>query len=290
MDRAAIQPVGRRCRFALCGLMLLGLTGCVEKSVVIKVLADGSAVIHIRSFSMDVPFVAKEPKEHQVAKISEERIDALRDLVGTELTVLSNEQKRNARGWKGTELVLKCPDINALQLHPEALNSLMSIGSAPPSAEEDQESTDDKGGDPEELGQAIGLDINLTDDQLTIDILWDFPEVEPAPADRAQDPFAGSPPARNPLSDMVLAGIVRELRGGLFVETERKIVDSDASYPVKNGTLVTIASIDGSKLEINKLYELSGSTPRSVEDYKQLVDKLDGFSVEFKKRVTLQLE
>ena len=283
-----VRTARLRSVLVLLALLSLTLSGCIEKSIVVKVLKDGSALIHVRTFAMPAPFSLgssekkEELKQEGVGAIP---LSALLEELGPGVSVKSNEKSTNARGWTGTELILKCEDINTLRITPKAFSLLMAADSST----SDKQTAKTEGNQRPEDSQ-FSMDFGLKEDQLAINIDWTFPESESVSRERAQDPFADSPQSVSPIAMALTATVVRELRVGVFVETEREIAESNASNPIRNKTLVTILRLDGAKVDVEKLYELGVNRPKSQEEYGELAENFDGFSVETNSKVTLKLK
>ena len=287
MPLPSCQATGNRCFFAFLSLLLLVLGGCVEQSIVFKVLHDGTALIHVRTFTMPPPFGAAKAADDLPKGVNETLVAELLKELGPGVTVKSNENSSNSRGWAGTELILLCDDVNSLKLTPEAIELLMATGNRDytKKGEIKDESSDAKNG----LNK-LDIEFELNEDQLVVNLNWQYAKQEPITKDRAQDPFANRPAASNPWATSFLASVLREIRTGVYVETERKITKSNASYAVRNDTLITIMELDGSKIDTDKFNKLSGKPPTSQADAKAMLKDFEGLSVETQPKVIVDLE
>ena len=284
-------PVRRSARrifmHSLFGLYIVLLSGCVEKSIIIKILKDGSCLIHVRSFSKSLTGTAASVTEQAEETSSNEKIQAKHDAIlkelGATVKVQSYGKCSNAAGWQGSELILHCPDINSLNLTPKAIELLFSEGAADFAADEDKEpevNTDMK----------LNMKFQLAENQLAILVDWKDLLGKPDTSGRARDPFANRPRSIDPLSAAVYQTILQDLRLGVFVETEREILESNSSYPVEDNALITIMEFDGSQIDMNKNAEMIGRKPTSIEELKKWADDVKGVSVETQPKVIAKLK
>lgn len=278
----------RRCAALVLCLFALTIIGCVEQSIVVKVKKDGSALLHVRSFVMPSPFSGSPKDANGPVGVHKDHVEALIQHLGHGVSVQSNQNASNGRGWSGTELILLCEDVNSLKITSETISLLFNLfNNQPP-----EKPVVDR--EPDKADILVAFDFELQDDQLVIEINFEEQsEVQSDKSeegDRARDPFAGKDSNASLSISSIQAHALSQVRFGFFVETEREITASDATYPVIDHSLIKLYELDGSKLDMNKYSEFVRASPKKPDDIRPWVDKVDGLSVELKSKVHVKLK
>jgi hypothetical protein len=128
--KGCIMMGGRSMRrwsaWVLC-LFVLATVGCVEQSIVVKVKKDGSALLHVRSFVMPSPFSGSPKDANGPVGVHKDHVEALIQHLGHGVSVQSNQNASNGRGWSGTELILLCEDVDSLKITSETISLLFNL-------------------------------------------------------------------------------------------------------------------------------------------------------------------
>lgn len=266
--------------------MFLIAIGCVEQSVVVKVQKRGSAIIHIRSFTMPDPFRKRVREKGASIGVDDKTVAELLENLGKGVSVQSNSKAANSRGWPGTELVLFCENVNSLEITTETLELIIQCLSGEPMGKQSTDQRSQNMAPSPRLRSTVKFAFD--NETLVIERSTEQPVFEPSDRNGARDPFAKPDAVSGISSSVFFANVIRHVRLGLYVEAEQEITGADATYPVKNNQ-VTFYELDGSRIDATEYMAFVSANPTTIEESKPWIDKLDGLSIETKARVQIEL-
>ena len=105
-------------------LGILGLTGCLEESTVVKISKDGSGLIHTRKYENTQAGKGllgglgggEDQGEEKIDAPTEEELKAKAKAMGEGVTFKSLRKGKNKSGWTGYEAIYAFEDINKVRL------------------------------------------------------------------------------------------------------------------------------------------------------------------------------
>lgn len=260
-------------------IFLLMIGGCVEQSIVVKVKADKTAVIQVRSYSEKPMFsVTSGDKKTERRVPSQKTLEAIAARLGAGVTIKELREGTNSSGWSGFDAVFLCDDISSVTLDTDLLTS-MKI----------KETSESKG--KENGGPPSKFKFSFEGSELRIENTMAIARSESGGTE-TRDPFAKAPPlpSSNPFSAALIEGIVKKIRIGTFVQIDGKIQSTNARH--QDGDMIAIASLDGSKLNpasIQKLFQLKPSMSGYTDAMHRLADQTDGLEMDLQPMIRVQL-
>jgi hypothetical protein len=278
--------------FAL--LTIIGFTGCIEESTVVKVKKDGSGVIHHREYSNAGAAMGAlgglgggdaEDSEPDDEGPSEEELKAQAKKMGEGVTLKSLRKGKNKNGWKGYEAIFAFEDINKLKV--EMLGK--DAG--------DLEQPDPAGDAPDEQEKPELVEFEMKDGVLTITT----PDPDGGEGqtgtgkdesdendEGAADPFGGDGGGAQMAA--MMGPMFIGARMGFFVEIDGEIAETNARH--QNGNMLTILKVDLGKLfadqqALGKMDEIEGA---SREDAQKIADSIEGMDMDLQKPITVKFK
>ena len=249
--------------------------GCIEQSVVIKVQRDGSAVVHVRSFSEepDLPFGGTDEKIKRKLP-TEETMQKVASEVGEGVHLKELREATNSSGWQGFEAIFECENVNTVEFD---LERLMVFRLA-----------DKKKSDSKKPGPLSGVTLRFQQNGESLEIINEVAEQhEPAAASETRDPFAKSDPLPkiNPIGMSIASSIIKRARIGVFVQVEGGIQSTTAKH--HDGDLITLSRIEGPKMnetDVVELLSLGQATP-SPERLQELAERANGLDWDMQSKI-----
>jgi len=280
---------------ALALFAILGLTGCLEESTVVKISKDGSGLIHTRKYENTQAGKGllgglggdEDKEEEEIYAPTEEELKAKAKAMGEGVTFKSLRKGKNKSGWTGYEAIYAFKDINKLKLD---LNMKSADDMKP--AEDDAEAPDKANAEVADL-----VTFEMKDGTLKIrtpdpseqekDNDEDQGEQED-PAEGAQDPFADEPD--DPQMMAIMAAMFAGAKVGFFVEIDGEIAETDAKH--REGNMITIMRADLGKLFANpeamkKAQKLEGGSRKEVQE---IVDSIEGIDMDLQDPITVKVK
>lgn len=280
---------------ALALFAILGLTGCLEESTVVKISKDGSGLIHTRKYENTQAGKGllgglggdEDKEEEEIYAPTEEELKAKAKAMGEGVTFKSLRKGKNKSGWTGYEAIYAFKDINKLKLD---LNMKSADDMKP--AEDDAEAPDHANAEVADL-----VTFEMKDGTLKIrtpdpseqekDNDEDQGEQED-PAEGAQDPFADEPD--DPQMMAIMAAMFAGAKVGFFVEIDGEIAETDAKH--REGNMITIMRADLGKLFANpeamkKAQKLEGGSRKEVQE---IVDSIEGIDMDLQDPITVKVK
>lgn len=267
------------------------ISGCVKHSVVIKVNPDGSAVVHVRHFEEDTP-IGSRTEDEKLNGPTESQLKKLAARMGMGVSVRSVEQKRDANGWQGYEILFDVKDINKLVLKADSLAGLMQI----------QESDKEEGRSPaRDSGPFAGASLTEIRFGHANGILTVEPRFLAKHAQKDAetiDPFAGPASAGsfgNKLGLAMAQPFLGAARAGLFIQVEPEIKRTNARFV--DGKLIALMRINFGKLLsqknaeenialLDELVAASGNAKKA----QAVSDSIKGLDVDMTPKITVQTQ
>lgn len=278
---------------ALALVAILGLTGCIEESTVVKINKDGSGVIHTRKYEnteggkglLGGLGGGAEDDEPEIEAPTEEELTARAEAMGEGVTFKSLRKGKNKSGWTGYEAVYTFKDINTVELD---LN--MKDSGDMEQAEEEQE-----GADQEEAGEPERVTFEMKDGVLKIRTPDPADEKngkdedqEKDAAEGAQDPFADNAEGAGMMA--MMAPMFAGAKVGFFVEVDGEIAETNAKH--RKGSMITILRADLGKLFANPeaLSKLDGLEGNDRQEVQKIVDSIEGVDMDLQDPITVEFK
>ncbi len=281
---------------------LLGVTvtssGCIERSLVVKVKKDGSGVVHLRSHVQEVTiaFASSDEDDEKPKMPTQQWLTTITASMGNGVKLISMEESTNRSGWPGFDVIWEFDDVSQLRL-PDAL-----LG--PKERKKDKAEQADKGdqeNDREPAEEVSGFRFAMKSGELMIHPYGGQTEPVAEPPEQtigAVDPFASEPVAVNPSIDLgaasqqILAAVLAEMRVGVFVEVDGEITESNAKHRKDN--LITLISIHVGEMlkhpDAQRKLKKWGKRKPSRSQLQQMADTIDGLEVDFQDPIRVKFQ
>ena len=284
--------------------LVVSQSGCIERSVVVKVKKDGSGVVHLRSHTQQATITfGGNASKSEVEIPTEERLGKLAEKMGAGVQLVSLTESTNRSGWSGYDAIWKFDDINQLTLPGEVLGSDDSDEAEAERADDSDDSGDDADEKDSEENEDGGFRFAYKDGVLSIHPYGHGLDGETEEAAKrpqgAVDPFAAEPASQTPsinltdaVTEQLFAKVLADMRLGIFVEVDGQVSDSNAKHRKEN--LVTLMSIHVGKLLDNpaakqKLKEL-GNKKANMAKFQELADKVDGIDIDMQDPIRIAFQ
>ena len=275
---------------------ILGLTGCLEESTVVKINKDGSGVIHTRKYENTQAGKGllgglgggEDREEKEIDAPTEEELKAKARTMGEGVTFTSLHKGKNKSGWTGYEAIFAFKDINKVKLD---LNMKDADDMKQPEADQEAPDEENGGEKPElvtfEMKDGL-LKIRTPDPEEGKEGKEKDQEEEDDPAEGAQDPFGEE--SGDPQMMAMMAPMFAGAKVGFFVEIDGGIAESNAKH--QNGNMITIMRADLGKLFANPgaLNQLNGMEGKDRQEVQKIVDSVDGIDMDLQDPVTVKLK
>lgn len=259
---------------------LLLLSGCIERSVVVKVKPDQSAVIQVRSYTeKPTLFVSSDTDEEPTRKIpSPEVADQIAQQLGPGVTVTQLREATNSSGWSGFEAVFDCNDISKVTLNVNLLSSMNN----------DQEKNESK--NPVDAFSLYAFSFKNNEMIVTNKRIE---QGSVANERETRDPFASAEPMPtvNPIGNAIMDSVVKRLRIGTFIQVDGQIESTNARH--NDNGMIALLSIDGVKLktpEIQKMFRVKSKDPDFANKMHQLDDDVEGIKADLQTNIRVKFK
>jgi hypothetical protein len=284
---------------ALALFAILGLTGCLEESTVVKISKDGSGLIHTRKYENTQAGKGllgglgglgggeDKKEEEEIDAPTEEELKAKAKGMGEGVTFKSLRKGKNKSGWTGYEAIYAFEDINTVKLDLNRKNA-----DDMKQAEDDAEAPDKadaEAADPVTFEMKEGvLKIRTPDPSDQKNGNDEGKGEQKDPAGGARDPFADEPD--DPQMMAMMAAMFAGAKVGFFVEIDGEIAETDAKH--REGNMITIMRADLGKLFANpeamkKAEKLEGESRKEVQ---HIVDSIKGIDMDLQDPITVKLK
>ena len=274
---------------------ILGLTGCLEESTVVKIGKDGSGLIHTRKYENTQAGKGllgglgggEDQGEEKIDAPSEEELKAKAKAMGEGVTFKSLRKGKNKSGWTGYEAIYAFEDINKVRLDLNTKN-----------VDDMKQAADDaKVPDKANAGAADLVTFEMKDGRLKIRTPdpsaqekggEDDQEEQNDSGEGARDPFADGPD--DPQMMAMMAAIFAGAKVGFFVEIDGEIAETDAKH--REGKMITIMRADLGKLFANPeaMKKVEGMEGNNRKEVQKIVDSVDGIDMDLQDPITVKLK
>jgi len=271
-------------------LAIIGMTGCIEDSTVVKIKKDGSGIIHLRKFENTQAMAgalgglgkgADKADDEEDKGPTEDEMKAKARATGEGVTLKSLRKGKNDSGWEGYEAIFAFEDINKVQLDLNKKDADEMKQPAP-------DAGDEGGGDEKDEAEAPQLvKFEMKDGVLKIKT----PDPgdgkkdgkagdgdEKNPAEGAQDPFKDDPQSAQMMA--MMAPMFAGAKLGFFVEIDGEIAETNAKHLKEK--MITIMRVDLGELFANPkaLKKMDGMENGDREESQKIADSVDGVDMD----------
>jgi hypothetical protein len=250
----------------------IGLLGCFDSAILVKVNKDGSGTVEetvllsnsftemMKSFGADMGEEGDGGQEQNL--VDEEKLRAKAASMGPGVELVSAEPVVTDSG-AGFKAVYRFQDINNLKVNQ---NPSENVPGPPTGGNEPQS--------PEELLQFRFSRGSTASLEILYPKQFDEPEEEAAGAEEGPDPSA------DPEMMAMMKELYKDMRMRLAVQVDGTIVDTNATY--RDGSKVTLMDVDFGRLmeEGDAFDRLMRAKPNTVEEMKEAIEGIESMKVE----------
>jgi hypothetical protein len=270
----------RLLRWLIPAVLAVGLLGCFDSTILVKVNRDGSGtveetVILSNSFSeMMKSFGAgmseEGSSEEQQSPVDMEKLRAKAGSMGSGVELVSADPVETDSG-SGFKAVYRFRDINELKVNQNPSENVP----APPT-----------GGEEPQNAQELLQFRFVKGSPATLEVLYpqQFDEQQAKEESESESPDLSADPEMMAM----MKELYKDMRMKLAVEVNGTIVDTNATY--RDGSRVTLMDVDFGKLmeEGDAFDRLMRAKPNTVEEMKELLKGVESIKVETAQKVSIR--
>jgi hypothetical protein len=278
-DRAGVRRI-RLLRWLVPLAVAVGLLGCFDSAILVKVNKDGSGTVEetvvlsntftemMKSFGGGTAEEGAPEQEQNL--VDEEKLRAKAASMGPGVELVSAEPVTTDSG-SGFRAVYRFQDINNLKVNQ---NPSENVPGPPTGGDAPQ--------NPEELLQFRFSRGSTATLEIIYPQQFDEPDEEGAEAQEGPDPSA------DPEMMAMMKELYKDMRMRLAVQVNGSIVDTNATY--RDGSQVTLMDVDFGKLmeEGDAFDRLMRAKPNTVEEMKELLKGIESIKVETAQEIRIR--